>query len=334
MAHRKLMNGEYLSQQEAQEFMNEVMQGTVSAARLAAALSALRVRGETDEEIAGFAQSMRQHAVQLPIAPRTLLLDIVGTGGDGANTFNISTTSAFVLAAGGVPVAKHGNRAASSKSGSADVLEALGINIDAGPERIAAAIDTLGIGFMFARNFHPSLKHAAAVRTELASRTVFNLLGPITNPAGATHQVMGVYSPTLTATLAEALRRLGSTAALVVCGAGLDELTVSGETTISELKDGQITHYLLTPEEVGLSRHPVSALVGGNAQENAIITRELLQGKGTAAQRDMVALNTGAGLYVAGKADTLASGVTLAQALMQSGKAWALLEKYAAYTHR
>ena len=336
MIHARLMNGERLSQQDAHNFMREVMTGEMSGVRMAAALAALRVRGETPEEIAGFAQAMRENAVHLPIAPRPLLLDVVGTGGDGAHTFNVSTTSAFVVAAGGVPVAKHGNRAASSKAGSADVLEALGVNLDAEPQRVAAALDELGVGFMFARNYHPALRYAAPVRGELAARTVFNVLGPLSNPAGATHLVVGVYTPLLTRTLAEVLHRLGAQAALVVNGeagtGSLDELSVSGENTVSRLAGGEVTDFTLTPEEVGLDRHPAEALVGGSPADNAVITRLLLQGQGTAAQRDIVAFNTGAALYLAGRADSIAGGVQLARQLLASGTAWTLLERYAAHT--
>ena len=336
MIHARLMNGERLSQAEAHSFMQEVMTGEMSGVRMAAALAALRVRGETPEEIAGFAQAMRENAVRLPIAPRPLLLDVVGTGGDGAHTFNVSTTSAFVVAAGGVPVAKHGNRAASSKAGSADVLEALGVNLDAEPQRVAAALDELGVGFMFARNYHPALRYAAPVRGELAARTVFNVLGPLSNPAGATHLVVGVYTPLLTRTLAEVLHRLGAQAALVVNGeagtGSLDELSVSGENTVSQLAGGEVTDFTLTPEEVGLDRHPAEALVGGSPADNAVITRLLLQGQGTAAQRDIVAFNAGAALYLAGRADSIAGGVQLARQLLASGTAWTLLERYAAHT--
>ncbi|MFC4453335.1 anthranilate phosphoribosyltransferase [Deinococcus sonorensis] len=334
MMHARLMNGERLSQHEARQFMGELMGGEMSAVRMAAALAALRVRGETPEEIAGFAQAMRENAVRLPIRPRELLLDVVGTGGDGAHTFNISTTSAFVVAAGGVPVAKHGNRAASSKAGSADVLEALGVNLDAAPERVAEAVDELGVGFMFARNYHPALRHAAPVRGELAARTVFNILGPLSNPAGATHLVVGVYSPALTASLAEVLRLLGARAALVVNGGGLDEFTVSGVNTVAELKAGELSERTLDPQEVGLDRHDPSALVGGTPAENAVITRALLQGHGTPAQRDIVALNAGAALYLAGRAPDIAAGVQLACQVLESGEAWTLLERYAAHTRR
>ncbi|GGJ64117.1 anthranilate phosphoribosyltransferase [Deinococcus aquiradiocola] len=334
--HTRLMNGETLTQTEAHAYMGQVMTGEISAVRLGAALAALRVRGETPAEIAGFAQAMRENAVHLPIAPRPLLLDVVGTGGDGAHTFNISTTSAFVVAAGGVPVAKHGNRAASSKAGSADVLEALGVNLEADPARVAQAIDELGVGFMFARNYHPALRHAAPVRGELAARTVFNVLGPLSNPAGATHLVVGVYTPALTRTLADVLRLLGTRAALVVSGGpagrSLDEFSVSGENTVSELRDGTVTDFTLTPEEAGVSRHAPEALVGGTPAENAVITRAVLQGGGTPAQRDIVALNSGAALYLAGRADSVAAGVTLAGRILASGEAWTLLERYAAHT--
>ena len=332
MIHARLMNGETLTQQEAHAFMGEVMGGQLSGVRLAAALSALRVRGETPAEIAGFAQAMRENAITLPIAPHELLLDVVGTGGDGAHTFNISTTSAFVVAAGGVPVAKHGNRAASSKAGSADVLEALGVNLEASPARVAAALDELGVGFMFARNYHPALRHAAGVRSELAARTVFNVLGPLSNPAGATHLLVGVYTPALTRTLAEVLQLLGAQAALVVNGGGLDEFTVAGPNTVSRLSGGVVSDFTLHPEEVGLALYPAAALTGGTPAENAEITRALLQGGGTPAQRAIVALNAGAALSLAGRSPDLSGGVRMAGELLASGAGWALLERYAAHS--
>ena len=332
MIHGKLMNGETLTLPEATAFMQGVMNGDVSGVQLAASLAALRVRGETAEEIAGFARAMRDHAVKVPVPAFEVLLDTCGTGGDGSHTFNISTTAAFVVAAGGVPVAKHGNRAASSRAGSADVLEALGVNIEAGPERVAAAVSEIGLGFMFARNHHPALRYAAPVRGELGVRTVFNLLGPLSNPAGATHQVLGVFSPAYTRTLAEVLGLLGTRAAMVVSGRGLDELTVSGETVVSELRGGAVQDYTLTPEEAGVGMHPLGALVGGDAAQNAEITRTLLQGGGTSAQRDVVALNAGAALYVAGQAADLRAGVELARTLLASGAGWDTLELYAAFT--
>nr|WP_255639374.1 anthranilate phosphoribosyltransferase [Deinococcus betulae] len=329
-----MMNGERLSQVEAAAFMREVMVGDMSSVRLAAALAALRVRGETAEEIAGFAQAMRENAVRVQVQPREVLLDVVGTGGDGAHTFNISTTTAFVVAGAGVPVAKHGNRAASSRAGSADVLEALGVNLDAAPEVVEDAINTLGVGFMFARNYHPALRHAAPIRSELAARTVFNILGPLSNPAGATHLVVGVFKPELTRTLAEVLRLLGASGATVVHGAGLDEFTVCGVNTVSGLRGGEVVDRELHPEEAGVAVHPRAAIVGGTPAENAEITRALLTGGGTPAQRDIVALNAGAALRTAGRADSIREGVEQAREVMLGGEGWAMLERYAAHTQR
>ncbi|MFB9993065.1 anthranilate phosphoribosyltransferase [Deinococcus oregonensis] len=334
MIHTRLMNGEQLTQEEAAGFMREVMAGDVSGVRLAAALAALRVRGETPAEIAGFAQAMRENAVRVNVTPREVLLDVVGTGGDGAHTFNISTTTAFVVAGAGVPVAKHGNRAASSRAGSADVLESLGVNLDAGPDLIAEAVNTLGVGFMFARNYHPALRHAAPIRADLAARTVFNILGPLSNPAGATHLVVGVYSPALTRPMAEVLRLLGTKGAMIVNGSGLDEFTVSGPNTLTTLHGGELTDSVLHPEDVGVSMHPKEAIVGGTPAENAEITRALLTGSGTTAQRDIVALNAGAALCVAGQVSSIREGVAQARAVMASGAAWELLQRYAAFTRK
>ena len=332
MIHARLMNGEILSQMEAAAFMREVMAGEMSGVRMAAALAALRVRGETADEIAGFAQAMRENAVRVNVRPREVLLDVVGTGGDGAHTFNISTTTAFVVAGAGVPVAKHGNRAASSRAGSADVLEALGVNLDAPPEVIEDAVNTLGVGFMFARNYHPALRHAAPVRSDLAARTVFNILGPLSNPAGATHLVVGVFKPGLTRTLAEELRLLGAKGATVVYGDGLDEFTVCGVNTVSGLRGGEIIDRTLHPEEVGLALHPRESLVGGTPADNAEITRALLTGGGTEAQRDIVALNSGAALRTAGRVDSIREGVAQAREVMNAGLGWDVLQKYAALT--
>lgn len=334
LMHVRLMNGELLSQAEAAAFMREVMAGNVSGVRLAAALAALRVRGETPEEIAGFAQAMRESAVHVHVRPRDVLLDVVGTGGDGAHTFNISTTAALVVAAAGVPVAKHGNRAASSRAGSADVLEALGVNLDASPQVVADGVNELGIGFMFARNYHPALRHAAPVRAELAARTVFNILGPLANPAGATHLVVGVFKPELTRMLAEVLRLLGAKGATVVHGSGLDEFTVCGPNTVTGLRDGEVVDRTMHPEEFGVGLHPREAIVGGSPAENAEITRALLTGGGTPAQRDIVALNAGAALRTAGRVGSIREGVTQAREVMASGAAWELLQRYAAHTQR
>lgn len=330
--HARLMNGEVLDQESARAFMLEVMSGELSGVRLAAALAALRVRGETPGEIAGFAQAMRENAVTVPVRPRELLMDVVGTGGDGAHTFNVSTTTVFVLAGAGVPIAKHGNRAASSRSGSADVLEALGVNLDAAPEVIAGAIDTLGVGFMFARNYHPALRHAAAVRSDLAARTVFNVLGPLANPAGATHLVVGVYSAELTHILAEVFQRLGTQGATVVYGDGLDEFTVCGPNTVSGLRDGEIIDRTMHPEEFGIPLYPREAIMGGTPAENSEITRAILTGAGTPAQQDIVALNAGAALRTAGRVGTIREGVEQAREVMKGGHGWDMLQRYAALT--
>lgn len=330
--HARLMNGDRLSQAEAEAFMREVMAGNLSSTCLAAALAALRVRGETPNEIAGFAQAMRENAVHVAVKPHNVLLDIVGTGGDGANSFNISTTSAFVVAGAGVPIGKHGNRAASSRSGSADVLEMLGVNLEASPEVIAAAINELGVGFMFARNYHPALRHSAPVRSELAARTVFNILGPLANPAGATHMVVGVYSPALTRTIAEVFRLLGTQSATVVYGHGLDEFTVCGPNTVAYLQGGEVTEGQLHPEEVGITLHQLSAIAGGSPMENAQITKNLLTGGGTQAQQDIVALNAGAALNAAQVVGGIGKGVELAREVMRSGAGWDKLQQYAAFT--
>ncbi|HEX2863109.1 MAG TPA: anthranilate phosphoribosyltransferase [Deinococcales bacterium] len=328
-----------LSEAEAEALMGLIMDGEVSAIRSAAILSALRVRGETVPEITGFARAMRARSVKVPVPVNGALVDTCGTGGDGAHTFNISTTAAFVVAAAGTRVAKHGNRAASSRAGSADLLEALGVNLDLPPQALADAVNELNIGFLFARTHHPAMRYVAEVRGELGVRTVFNLLGPITNPAGATHQLMGVYDAHLTRTLAEVLKDLGTRGALVVNGRGeggenLDELSVSGETRVAELRDGLVTEQTLHPEDLGLGRHPAAALTGGDAAENGQITRNILGGRGTPAQRDVVALNAGAALYTAGAAPDLPAGVRLAGEVLASAAALETLENYARFTRR
>ncbi len=322
-----------LTEPEAEAFMGRIMDGELSPIRTAAFLSALRVRGETVPEIVGFARAMRDRATRVTVkSPSGVLVDTCGTGGDGAHTFNISTTAAFVVAAAGVSVAKHGNRAASSKTGSADVLEALGVNLEISPERVAEAVRSVGIGFMFARAHHPAMRHVAPVRAELGIRTVFNILGPLTNPAGATHQVIGVYDPGLTRTLAQVLHGLGSRGALVVHGAGMDELTVAGVSHVAELRDGTVREYTVQPEALGLSRHEPSSLAGGDPAQNAAIARATLGGTGTSAQRDVVALNAGAALYAADAAPSLEAGVRLALEVIESGAGLEKLEAYARFT--
>jgi anthranilate phosphoribosyltransferase len=323
-----------LSELEAEGLMNEIMEGNLSPVTTSAILTALRVRGETVPEIVGFARGMRAKAVRVPVVSNGVLVDVVGTGGDGANTFNISTTAAFVVAAAGVAVAKHGNRSASSKAGSADVLEALGVNLEQSPERVAAAVSSVGVGFMFARNHHPAMRHVAPVRAELRVRTVFNLLGPLTNPAGASHSLIGVYDAKLVRPIAEVLNGLGSRAAMVVNGSGLDELTVCGISHVAELRDGTVREYTLEPEELGLGLHDASSLAGGDPSENAVITREILSGRGSSAQRDVTALNAGAALFTADAASTLLAGVQQALEVLTSGLGLQKLEAYARFTQQ
>jgi anthranilate phosphoribosyltransferase len=299
--------------------MGEIMDGKATAAQIGAFLAALRLKGEQVEEIIGFAQAMRERAVRVPLQADGLI-DTCGTGGDGSNTFNISTAAAIVAASGGVKVAKHGNRAVSSKSGSADVLEALGIPITMSPEGAAACLRIANLCFLFAPLYHQAMVHAAGPRRELAVRTVFNLLGPLTNPAGAKRQLMGVYDAALLPTVAEVLRELGVERALVVAGEdGLDELTVTGASRVAELRDGTVTTYEITPEQFGLKRHPLEELRGGDAHFNASIIREVFAGKRNAA-RDIVLLNAGAILYLADRVESIGAGVIRAAELIDHGE--------------
>ncbi|MGQ9735989.1 MAG: anthranilate phosphoribosyltransferase [Thermaceae bacterium] len=323
----KVLSGERLTEEEAYGLMQEVMAGRLSPVLTAALLAALRVRGETPEEIAGFARAMREAARRVEVKRRPLL-DIVGTGGDGKGTLNLSTAAGFVVAAGGVAVAKHGNRAASSKAGSADTLEALGVNLETPPERMAEAVEEVGFGFFFARLYHPAMRHVAPVRAELKVRTVFNLLGPLTNPAGATHYVLGVFSPDWLDPLAEALRRLGAQGVLVH-GEGTDEL-VLGENWVLEVFPGRGERgvYALRPEEVGLERAPLEALKGGSPEENAHLIRRILKGEEKGPLRDAVALNAGAAFYVAGRSSSVREGVGLALEILEAGAAYEVLERF------
>ncbi|MHB0977257.1 MAG: anthranilate phosphoribosyltransferase [Candidatus Aquicultorales bacterium] len=309
-----------LTLEEATAVMEEIMTGQATDAQIAAFITALRIKGETVEEISGFASVMRKHA--LPVRAKAVsLVDTCGTGGDAPNTFNISTTSAFVVAGAGVPVAKHGNRSVSSQSGSADVLEALGIKIDLTPEMVADCIDAVGIGFLFAPAFHQAMKYAIGPRRQIGIRTVFNVLGPLTNPAGADHQVVGVYDKDLTEVLAKVLGNLGLKHALVVHGDdGTDEISIAGETTVSEMKDGTVVTYKISPEMFGLTRASLEDIAGGSADENAKALRAILEGE-TGARRDVVLLNAGAALLAADKAETLTDGIALAARSIDSGAA-------------
>jgi anthranilate phosphoribosyltransferase len=320
-----LLDGHHLSREDALEIMSSIMDGEATPAQVAGFLVALRTKGETAEEIAGFAEAMREHVV--PVTPvREPLVDVVGTGGDGAKTFNISTVSAIVAAAAGAGVAKHGNRAASSAAGSADVLEELGIAIEQSPERIALSIDELGFGFMFARAHHPAMRFVAPVRQEIGIRTVFNVLGPLANPAGARDGVFGVYSADLAETYAEALAELGARRAFVVHGAGgLDELSPHGPSLVVEVDDGDVRAWELDPVDLGIEPCDPSALTGGSAAENAAIVHAILAGE-PGPRRDAVLLNAAGALVAAGLVEDFVEGIALGAETIDSGAASARLD--------
>ncbi|MFI3166694.1 MAG: anthranilate phosphoribosyltransferase [Bacillota bacterium] len=315
----KLSGKENLTREESKAVMNEIMDGTASDIQIASFLTALTIKGETIEEIIGSASSMREHCTRL--LHDMEVLEIVGTGGDGSNSFNISTTSSIVISAGGVPVAKHGNRAASSLSGSADVLEALGVNINISPEKSKEILDEIGICFLFAQRYHQAMKYVAGVRKELRFRTIFNILGPLSNPAGATMQVMGVYDESLVLPLAKVLCALGVKRAMVVYGKDkLDEISVCDKTVICEVDNGKYISYEIEPEDFGFEKCDKSALIGGTPKENAEITLSILNGE-ESPRKNAVCLNAGAGLYIAGKAKTFEEGVKLAGEIIESKKA-------------
>lgn len=326
----KIVDKQDLTYDEAYAVMNEIMSGETSATQNAAFLAALSTKStkaETTDEIAGCAAAMRAHA--LKVEHDMQVMDIVGTGGDGAQSFNISTTSALVAAAGGIKVAKHGNRAASSKSGTADCLEALGVNIDQPPELCEKLLREVGICFLFAQKYHLSMKYVGAIRRELGIRTVFNILGPLTNPASPKMQLLGVYSESLVVPLAHVLSNLGVSRGMVVYGQDkLDELSLSAPTTVCEFHDGTFDSYVIAPEDFGLTRCSNADLVGGTSEENAAITRAILSGIERGPKRDAVLLNAGAALYVGGKAASLKEGVQLASELIDSGAALQKLEAF------
>ncbi|MEW6487846.1 MAG: anthranilate phosphoribosyltransferase [Thermodesulfobacteriota bacterium] len=347
---QKLVERQDLTEGEMIDAMEAIMGGEATHAQMAAFLTALRLKGETVEEITGAARVMREHATPIPLRRKSqavvsidrdeinvdleTIVDTCGTGGDATHTFNISTTTAFVLAGAGVVVAKHGNRAVSSRCGSADVLEALGVNLDVTPERVAQCIESIGIGFLYAPLLHSAMKHVAPVRREIGIRTVFNILGPLTNPAGASRQVLGVYRRELTGVLAAVLGRLGSRRAMVVHGAdGLDEITITAATYVADLEDGVVTQYEVVPEDFGLERAPMEAIRGGDARENAAIVRAVLAGE-AGPRRDVVLLNAGAALAVGGAVPDLAEGVRRAARAIDAGKAREKLEKLVELTNR
>ena len=331
----KIVSKEDLTYEEAYAVMNEIMSGETTPTQNAAFLAALSTKSakaETTAEIAGCAAAMRDHATKVETGMD--VLEIVGTGGDNAHSFNISTTSALVAAAGGVKVAKHGNRAASSKSGTADCLEALGVNIEQSPKRCVELLNEVGMCFFFAQKYHASMKYVGAIRRELGFRTVFNILGPLRNPASPKMQLLGVYDEYLVEPLAQVLIELGVKRGMVVYGTDkLDEISLSAPTKVCEIKDGWFKTYTITPEQFGLTRCTKADLVGGTPTENATITRNILNGE-KGAHRDAVLMNAGAALYIAGKADSLKDGIDLAGALIDSGKVTAALEKFIEVSNR
>lgn len=330
-AIQKIVDGLHLTEQEAAAAMNVIMDGEATPAQIGAFITTLRIKGETVDEIVGCARVMREKANRITPAV-TPLVDTCGTGGDGANTFNISTTAAFVVSAAGAAVAKHGNRSVSSRCGSADVLEALGVRIDLPPQAVRECIEQVGIGFLFAPQFHASMKHAVGPRKEVGIRSVFNVLGPLTNPACAHTQVVGVYDPALTHPLAEVLARLGVREAYVVHGLErLDEISISGETQVSHLKDGKVATFRIRPEDAGLKPAEPGAVRGGDAQENAEIVRSILRGQ-PGPKRDVVLLNAAAALVVSGIAADLAQGVALAAEAIDDGRAYDKLQALIEFT--
>ncbi|MGQ9628083.1 MAG: anthranilate phosphoribosyltransferase [Anaerolineae bacterium] len=329
----RLLEGQNLEEAEAEAVMEQIMAGQATPAQVGAFLTALRMKGETVEEIAGCARAMRRCATAVRPRCWPYVVDTCGTGGDGAGTFNISTTAAFVVAGAGVPVAKHGNRSVSSFCGSADLLQALGVNVELSPEDVAACIDEIGFGFLYAPRLHPAMKHALGPRREIGARTIFNILGPLTNPAGAQAQVLGVYDGELTETIARVLGALGGRAAFVVHGAdGLDELSTAGPNLVTELRDGWLRTFTLDPADLGLPRAKLSDLAGGSEKENAAITRAILAGE-TGPRRDVVLLNAAAALVVGGKASDLRAGLLLAAHSIDSGAALACLEALISFSN-
>jgi anthranilate phosphoribosyltransferase len=339
---RRVVEGRHLTRSEAESLMNEIMGGRATDAQIASFLTALRMKCETVDELIGFAKVIRAKAS--PVCPnsgaatafsgtdREMLVDTCGTGGDATGTFNISTATAFVVAGAGIRVAKHGNRSVSSLCGSADVVEALGIRLDLSAADVALCIDEAGIGFLYAPLLHEAMRYVVLARREMKIRTVFNLLGPLCNPAGATAQVLGVYNEELTEVMAQVLCELGTERAFVVHGSdGLDEITISGESKISEVRQGEVRTYYVAPEDFGIARAPIQAIQGGDAQQNADIIREILaDGGGT--RKDVVLLNAAAGLVVGGKAVSLREGIQLARESIRSGKALSCLERLVSLT--
>lgn len=329
----KLSKKQDLAYAEAEAVMDEIMSGQATPVQMSAYLTALALKGETIDEITASAAGMRAHCIKL--LHNLDVLEIVGTGGDGSNSFNISTTSSLVIAAGGVPVAKHGNRAASSESGAADVLEVLGVKITLTPERSAEILKKINICFLFAQNYHIAMKYVAPIRKELGIRTVFNILGPLSNPAGANMELMGVYDQAPVEPLAQVMANLGVNRGMVVYGQdSLDEISMCAPTSVCEIRDGKFTSYEITPEQFGYERCEKGALTGGTPAENAEITKAILKGEEKGPKRQAVCLNAGAALYIAGKAASIEEGVKLAESLIDSGAALKKLEEFVEETNK
>lgn len=333
-ALQRLLESRDLSHDEMLDVMRQVMGGELTQAQIAGFLIAMRIKGETVDEIAAAAEVMRELATHVEVQDHAHLIDTCGTGGDGIQTFNVSTASAFVAAAAGARVAKHGGRSVSSACGSADVLEALGVNVNLTPAQVARCVNEIGIGFMFAPNHHSAMRHAAPVRRELGVRTLFNLLGPLTNPAGAKRQIMGVFHRDLTGILAQVLQRLGSEHVMVVHGAdGMDEISFSGDTYVAELKDGKLNEYVLNPEQFGLALHDLKTIQVRDVHLASEMLRSVLAGEKNPA-RDIVLLNAGAAIYVSGLADTMQHGIDRAGQILDSGAASAKLEQLVALSRQ
>jgi len=328
----KTADGKHLTEEEAENAMNIIMSDGATDAQVSALLTAMRCNGETIEEITGFARIMRRKAAEVPSSKSAV--DIVGTGGDVAGTFNISTTASFVIAGAGLTVAKHGNRSVSSKSGAADVLEALGVKLDLTPAKASACMKETGIAFLFAQSFHKAMRFVGPARREMGVRTVFNILGPLANPAMSDYILLGVYDEKLLEVMAKVLMNLGVKGAMIVYGDGLDEVSVSGLTTVCEVRDKKIIKYDLDPEEYGIKLAPKSEIIGGTPKENAQITLDILTGKEQGAKRDIVLLNAGCAIYCTGAAASVAEGIKMARDSIDSGKAYAKFEKMKEFTNR
>lgn len=328
-----LVTGKGLSREEASRAMDLVLDNGATPAQISAFLTLLRTKGETVDEIIGCASILKKKACHIH-PTRSNYLDMVGTGGDGSNTFNISTTAAFVAAAAGIPIAKHGNRAISSRSGSVDVLEALGIAIALTPEQVETCVNDTGLGFMYARTFHKSMKNVSSVRSELGIRTIFNILGPISNPSDAKFQVIGVFSEDLTHPLANAMMNMGVQRGMVMCCNGIDEFTTAGPTKVSEIKNGEsVEDYLLSPQDMGFSTCQPGDLTGGTAEENAAVTLDILNGQ-KGPKRDTVLMNAGAAVYIQGGATTFQEGIAQAATALDTGKAYEKLQELINYTQK